>query len=166
MKCNQSRRGFELVSPCPFPTTITITPRAPPYNTQHYKVRIKGKVEQSRERSGALSYTMVLQLSKREPSGQPRLLSPTLLLLTFSLIWRKSIVMGPFMPQKNVNMTFFTDRCTLNFFFSGESVFLLYELSFRFFLSLFPLLFSSLPSFFLSRSLSLFIFSLFLSHLP
>ena len=30
MKCNQSRLGFELVSPCPFPTTITITPRAPP----------------------------------------------------------------------------------------------------------------------------------------
>ena len=30
MKCNQSCPGFELVSPCPFPTTITITPRAPP----------------------------------------------------------------------------------------------------------------------------------------
>ena len=29
MKCNQSRPGFELVSPCPFPTTIAITPRAP-----------------------------------------------------------------------------------------------------------------------------------------
>ena len=29
MKCNQSRPGFELVSPCPFPTTITITPQAP-----------------------------------------------------------------------------------------------------------------------------------------
>ena len=29
MKCNQSLPGFELVSPCPFPTTITITPRAP-----------------------------------------------------------------------------------------------------------------------------------------
>ena len=28
-------------------------------NTQHYKVRIKGKVEQSREWSGALSYTSV-----------------------------------------------------------------------------------------------------------
>ena len=28
MKCNQPRPGFELVSPCPFPTTITITPRA------------------------------------------------------------------------------------------------------------------------------------------
>ena len=30
MKCNQSRPGFELVSPCQFPATITITPRAPP----------------------------------------------------------------------------------------------------------------------------------------
>ena len=28
-KCNQSRPGFELVSSCPIPTTITITPRAP-----------------------------------------------------------------------------------------------------------------------------------------
>ena len=28
MKCNQSRPGFELVSPYLFPTTITITPRA------------------------------------------------------------------------------------------------------------------------------------------
>ena len=27
--------------------------------TQHYKVRIKGKVEQSMERSSALSYTLV-----------------------------------------------------------------------------------------------------------
>ena len=30
MKCNQSRPGFELESPYPFPTTITITPRSPP----------------------------------------------------------------------------------------------------------------------------------------
>ena len=29
-------------------------------NTQHYKVRIKGKVEQSREKSSALHYTVVL----------------------------------------------------------------------------------------------------------
>ena len=28
-------------------------------NTQHYKVRIKGKVEQSRERSRTLPYTLV-----------------------------------------------------------------------------------------------------------
>ena len=30
MKCNQSRLGFELVSPCPFPTTIAIIPQALP----------------------------------------------------------------------------------------------------------------------------------------
>ena len=29
-------------------------------NTQHYKVRFKGKVEQSRERSSSLPYTLVL----------------------------------------------------------------------------------------------------------
>ena len=29
MKCNRSRPGFELVSPCLIPATITITPRAP-----------------------------------------------------------------------------------------------------------------------------------------
>ena len=29
------------------------------FNTQHYKVRIKSKVEQSRERSSALSYISV-----------------------------------------------------------------------------------------------------------
>ena len=28
-------------------------------NTQHYKIRIKGKMEQSRERSSALPYTLV-----------------------------------------------------------------------------------------------------------
>ena len=28
-------------------------------NTQHYKVRIKGKVEKSRKRSSALPYTLV-----------------------------------------------------------------------------------------------------------
>ena len=29
------------------------------FNTQHYKVRIKDKVEQSREWSGAIPYTLV-----------------------------------------------------------------------------------------------------------
>ena len=32
---------------------------APLLNTQHYKLRIKGKVEQSRERSSTLPYTLV-----------------------------------------------------------------------------------------------------------
>ena len=31
-------------------------------NTQHYKVRIKGKVEQSKERSSTLPYVLVLYL--------------------------------------------------------------------------------------------------------
>ena len=48
-------------------------------NTHHYKVRIKDKVEQSRERSSVLPCTSVLQLLKREPSVHPRLQSPTLL---------------------------------------------------------------------------------------
>ena len=52
-------------------------------NTQHYKVQIKGKEEQSREMCSALSYTSVKQLLKREPSGHPRLRSPTLLALLF-----------------------------------------------------------------------------------
>ena len=30
MKCKQSGPGFELVSPCPYPATITIAPWAPP----------------------------------------------------------------------------------------------------------------------------------------
>ena len=42
-------------------------------NTQHYKVSIKDKVEQSRKRSSALPYTLVEKLSKREPLGHPRL---------------------------------------------------------------------------------------------
>ena len=39
--------------------------------TQLYKVRIKGKVEQSKEWSCALTYTSVWQLLKTEPSGDP-----------------------------------------------------------------------------------------------
>ena len=47
-------------------------------NTQHYKKRIKVKVEQSQERNSALPYTLVWQLLKKEPSGRFRLRSPTL----------------------------------------------------------------------------------------
>ena len=48
-------------------------------STLHYKVRIKGTVEQSCEWSSALLYTSVLLLLKREPSGHLRLKLPTLL---------------------------------------------------------------------------------------
>ena len=46
-------------------------------NTQHYKVRINGKVEHSREGRSAIPYTLMLELLKREPSGRTRLRSPT-----------------------------------------------------------------------------------------
>ena len=46
-------------------------------NTQNYKVRIKGKVGQSWERSSTLSYTLVNKVSKRELPGHHRLRSPT-----------------------------------------------------------------------------------------
>ena len=51
-------------------------------NTQYYKVRIKGKVEQSTEWSSALPYTSVKKLLKRKPSGYPRLRSSALLFFT------------------------------------------------------------------------------------
>ena len=56
-------------------------------NAQRYKVRIKGKVEQSRERSSAFRYTLVWQLLKREPSCRPRLQSPTLHIYIYIYIY-------------------------------------------------------------------------------
>ena len=41
------------------PKSQKMVPDAVLLKTQHYKVRIKGKVEQSRERSSALLYTLV-----------------------------------------------------------------------------------------------------------
>ena len=41
------------------PKTLKMVLDASLLSTQHYKVRIKGKVEQSRERSSALPYTLV-----------------------------------------------------------------------------------------------------------
>ena len=55
-------------------------------NTKRYKVSIKGKEEQSREWRSTLSYTSMLYLLKKEPSGHPRLRSPTLLILLILFI--------------------------------------------------------------------------------
>ena len=55
-------------------------------STRQYTVRIKGKVEQSRERSSALPYTSMYQLLKREPYGRPLLRSPTYLQTIVSCI--------------------------------------------------------------------------------
>ena len=54
MKCNHSCPGIELVSPCPYPVAITITPRAPPKNSswniliddEYYSSRNKLSVRQ------------------------------------------------------------------------------------------------------------------------
>ena len=58
------------------PKTLKLVLDTSLLNTQQYTVRIKGKLEQSRERSSALLYT---------PSGRPRLRSPTLL-FTFNCV--------------------------------------------------------------------------------
>ena len=55
------------------PQTLKMVLDATLLNTQYYKVRIKGKVEQSKEKSSALPNTSAWKLSKREPSGHPRL---------------------------------------------------------------------------------------------
>ena len=51
-------------------------------NTQHYKVRIKGKVEQSRERSGAFPDSSVLLANEKGAFGSPL---STVTYFTFSL---------------------------------------------------------------------------------
>ena len=70
----------DLASIPVIPKTLKMVLDATLLNTQHYKVRIKGKVEQSRERSSALPYT------KREPLGHPRLWSPSLLYKVFTCL--------------------------------------------------------------------------------
>ena len=55
-------------------------------STQQYKVRIKGKVEQSWEWSSALLYISVSCLVKKEPSGHPRQGSPSLFTYIHSML--------------------------------------------------------------------------------
>ena len=57
------------------PKTQKLLPDTALLNIQHYKMRIKGKVEHSREWNS----TLVWKLLKRVPSGHPRQRSPTLL---------------------------------------------------------------------------------------
>ena len=56
-------------------------------NAQHYKVWIKGKVVQSRERSIALPLHLGVVAIGKEPSGHPRLGSPILLLLIYGIMY-------------------------------------------------------------------------------
>ena len=55
------------------PKTLKMVLDTSKLNTQRYKVCIKGKVEQSRERSSTLPYTLVFVAIEKEPSSNPRL---------------------------------------------------------------------------------------------
>ena len=59
------------------PKTQKIVLDAALLSTQHYRERIKGKVEQSMEWSSTLPYTSMQYLLKREPPGHSRLRSQT-----------------------------------------------------------------------------------------
>ena len=63
------------------------------FNTQHYKVQLKGKVKQSRKRNSALPYILVWYLSKREPSGHPRLKLPTCFFIAMQ--WEPNVFKSP-----------------------------------------------------------------------
>ncbi len=52
-------RYLGSIAGCVLPKTLKIVLDTSSFNTQQYEVRIKGKVEQSRERSGAFPYTLV-----------------------------------------------------------------------------------------------------------
>ena len=73
-------RDWDLIPGQIIPKTQKIVLYAALLNTQHYDIRIKGKMEQSKEWSRALLFTSVKQLLKSKPSGHPRLRSPTLLI--------------------------------------------------------------------------------------
>ena len=51
--------GLDAISSRVIPKTFKMVLDVSLLNTQHYKVRIKGKVEKSWERSSALPYTLV-----------------------------------------------------------------------------------------------------------
>ena len=65
------------------PKTQKMVLRASLLNTQHYKVRIKGKVEKSKEWSSTLPLHLSVVAIKREPSSLPRQKSPTLLFFAY-----------------------------------------------------------------------------------
>ena len=56
-------------------------------NTQQYKVRIEGEVEQSREKISVLPYTSVQELLKREPPGCLSRESPTATIYIYIYIY-------------------------------------------------------------------------------
>ena len=101
------------------PKTQKIVFDATMLNTQHFKVWIKGKVEQSRERSRTLPYTLVC--------SHPRLQSPTLLdikhihkrtrKLKYEAIWlqMKSDLSGLLILHGNIKQNYTKRKVWLEF---------------------------------------------------
>ena len=77
----QMGRYLGSISGRVIPKTLKMVLDSSLLNNQQYKVRIKGKVEKSRERRSDLTNTSAYKLLKREPSDHPRLHSPIYLLL-------------------------------------------------------------------------------------
>ena len=67
------------------PKTQKIILDATLLNTQYYKIRIKGKVEQSKERSSALSYIQGVVAIKKGAFGSPSTMVINFILLTCGL---------------------------------------------------------------------------------
>ena len=65
------------------PKTLKMVLDATLLNTQHYKARIKGKVEQSRERCSAPPRNLGVEAIEKGAFGSPSTTLPTLLLLTY-----------------------------------------------------------------------------------
>ena len=87
-----SLRDLHSIPVCIIPKTLKMVLDTSLLSTQQYKVRIKGNMEQSREKSRVLSYTSMWQPLKKEPSGHPRLWLPTLLTYFYkglANIWRR-----------------------------------------------------------------------------
>ena len=95
-------------------------------NTQHYKVWIKAKVEESRERSGCPLLHLGVVAIEGEPSVHPRLRSPTLQLLEIlsllrlPLLWLVWVISGAI---STVYRLTYPHSC-----FSSHFVFLLFVL--------------------------------------
>ena len=86
-------------------------------NTQQYKVRIKGKVEQSGDRNCALPHTSVLQILKKEPSGRPWLRSPILLTVCFQVFFSNT---NNLMISSNYFYSLGERRLWIRFYFSSN----------------------------------------------
>ena len=78
MKCNQSRPGFELVSQCPFPTTITITQRVPPVSCLFFNRFLHRSFLSNLHVTGINCVNKILTPTITIPPRAPPLFSPPL----------------------------------------------------------------------------------------